>query len=178
MEKLINLLGIALMALVVISFSSCSNDDDEPETPVVKFVAPSIAWDSDANAVRSYMKSAAIPGVEEDYYEEVTDFGFENLRFCNDDDTIIYYYTFVGGKLKFSSIIYKGVNDQYQSLISQVAAKFGISMWTVKKDDHLDDYRSFVDNNTKTECVVHRMDNKNSIMIDFNYTDFQWPDAE
>lgn len=149
MEKLFKFLGIALMALVVVSFCSCSNDDEDPTpTPTkVTFVAPCIDWSYNLDQIRAYM-AKTLPDYKEG--EAYTSSGETIYPFSNKNGDISYSYHFDGGEFVSCGVDYLWKNEQFDSLKSQVSTMFGIEKWYQQQSmSGVDWWGAVIDKNTE-----------------------------
>lgn len=173
MKKYFNLFAIALLALVAVSFSSCSKDDDDSKSAPTefKFEAPCTNWDYSLDQVRDFMKKMSY--TEGEAYNATGGKGMV-YPYVNKECNITYSYTFEEGKLVSCSVNYDGMNENFDKFKGQVTSTYGVEEW--KKETYgsdVMDWWTTTLKGKKTKISIGKSANYGGYMyVDLQYTEF------
>ena len=122
---------LAMMAVVVMTFTACGGDSDDDIAPPVKsnytYVEPYLEWGKTNTDVKSYMSGTG--------WNLVTDANY--LVYRNTDRTIEQLYTFSEdtSELVSARVEYKKYTEDYwQWLIKETEKRYGITLSVEEKD--------------------------------------------
>lgn len=174
MKKYFNLFAIALLALVAVSFSSCSKDDDDSKSAPTefKFEAPCTNWDYSLDQVRDFMKKMSY--TEGEPGKTIDEKGVV-YYYHNKQGTITYSYTFEEGKFVDSGVSYIGMYENFDKLKAQVTSTYGVEEWNQLQSMGGTDLWTTRLKGKKTSISIGKNEGYGGYMyVDFQYTEFDW----